>query len=85
MKSVDLSEETRSITELLDWASEEPVLIHTAQGKDFVLEEADDFEREAAMLGNSERFMAFLRGRAQTGKESPAADVAKRLGIAVRD
>ncbi|MCX7048663.1 MAG: hypothetical protein NTX50_24645 [Candidatus Sumerlaeota bacterium] len=85
MRTIDLSEETRTIAELLDWANQEPVLIHSKQGKDYVLEEADDFDQEAAMLGNSEKFMSFLHERTQTGKEIPAADVAQRLGIARKD
>ena len=34
-------------------------------GTSFVLEEADDFEREVDQLGNSENFMKFLKERSR--------------------
>jgi hypothetical protein len=34
-------------------------------GEDFVLEPADEFDREVAALGASEKFMSFLDARAK--------------------
>ena len=82
MKTVDLAQENRTVTELLELAKSEPVFIHSADGRDFLLEEADEFEREVVALGGSEKFMSFLRGRSQEGTNIPASEVAKRLGIA---
>ena len=81
MKTVNLAEGDRSISELIKIAKSEPVLVHTIDGTDFVFEEADEFEREVAALGASDKFMSFLRKRSQEGEEIPASDVAKRLGI----
>ena len=83
MKTVNLAEEDRSISEIIELAKLEPVLVHTSDGRDFVLEEADEFEREVAALGASPKFMSFLERRSREGKEIPACDVAKRLGIDV--
>ena len=81
MKTVNLAEGDRSISELVEIAKSEPVLIHAADGTDFVFEEADEFEREVAALGASDKFMSFLQKRSQEGEEISASDVAKQLGI----
>ena len=51
MKKVDLTKEHRSLSEVLTFARLEAVLIHSASGEDFVLEPADEFDREVAALG----------------------------------
>ena len=51
--------------ELLAIACREAVLIISQDGTSFVLEEADDFEREVAQLGNSEKCMKFLEKRSR--------------------
>jgi hypothetical protein len=82
MKTVDLAQENRTIGELLELAESEPVLIHSAEGRGFLLEQADEFEREVVALGGSEKFMSFLSGRSQEDASIPASEVATRLGIA---
>lgn len=81
MKTVNLAEGDRSISELIEMARSEPVLVRASDGTDFILEEADEFEREIAALGASEKFMSFLERRSREGKEISASDVAKRMGI----
>jgi len=81
MKTVNLAEGDRRVSELIELAKAEPVLVHAADGRDFVFEEADEFEREVAALGASEKFMSFLQRRSEEGEDIPASDVAKRLGI----
>ena len=81
MKTVNLAEGDRSVSELIELAKSEPVLVHAADGTDFVFEEADDFDREVAALGASDRFMSFLAERSRQGKEVSASEVAERLGI----
>ena len=81
MKKVNLTDGDRAITEILEMAKSEPVLVHAVDGTDFLIEEADEFEREVAALGESDRFMSFLQRRSQGETEIPASDVAKRLGI----
>ena len=83
MKSIKVDSKT-SIGELLALAREESVLLVSEDGSSFVLEEADDFEREVAQLGNSKKFMRFLAVRSkekgvisieQYAKELNSADV----------
>ena len=46
MKTVDLSKGRHSLSEVLTLAKSGAVLIHSVSGDDFVLEHADDFDRE---------------------------------------
>jgi hypothetical protein len=77
MKTIDLTRETLTLGDLLALAKEGAVLIHSASGEDYFLEQADDFQREAAELGASEAFMSFLRDRAQE-KGTVTLDEARR-------
>jgi len=81
MRTVNLADGDQSIAEIIALAKSEPVLLHAADGTDFVIEEADRFEREVAALGASDTFMSFLEKRSKEEKELSAPDAAKRLGI----
>ena len=63
MKTIKLDNRTPSMDELLAITRREGVLLVSRDGTSFVLEEADDFEREVAKLGNSGKFMKFLKER----------------------
>ena len=65
MKTINVDKKTPSVDELLAIARREGVLLVLEDGTSFVLEEADNFEREAVRLGNSENFMKFLKERSR--------------------
>ncbi len=65
MRTLDLAQRKITLEELLRWAMSDPVLIQARDGHKFILEEADSFEEEVAMLGSSERFIQFLKERSQ--------------------
>ena len=65
MKTINLDKKVPSVDELLAIARREGVLLVARDGTRFVLEEADDFEREVDQLGNSENFMKFLKERSR--------------------
>ena len=81
MRTVNLAEKKHTISQLMELAKSEPLLIHSSDGTDFVLEEADKFEREVVALGSSEKFMSFLRDRSAETTELSASEVARRLGL----
>jgi hypothetical protein len=81
MKTVDLSKGEPSLTELLSLAKSDAVLIHSRSGDDFVLEQADGFDREALALGRSERFMSFLEARASEKGDIALVEARKRRGM----
>ena len=81
MIKIDLHTTKHSLEDLLALASSDSLIIHGKDGKSFILEETDDFEREVEKLGNSEKFMSFL-GERSKGKETIPIDViAEKLGI----
>lgn len=65
MKTIKLDKKAPSVNELLAIARTGSVLLVSEDGASFVLEEADDFDREVAQLGSSEKFMRFLKKRSQ--------------------
>ena len=81
MKTIDLSKDQPTLADVLLLAKSEPVVIHSGPGEDYLLEPADEFDREAALLGGSERFLSFLQSRSQEGGDIPLADVRKKHGL----
>lgn len=83
MKTVNLNKESPSVGELLAMARRKSVLLVSRDGASFVLEEADEFDREVAQLGNSRRFMRFLMERSKergvTSIEQFAEELAAEL------
>jgi hypothetical protein len=79
MKTLDLAERKPTLEELLAWARVDAVLIRASDGHEYVLEQADDFEREVATLGKSEEFMKFLRKREQEQDRISLDDFEKTL------
>ena len=65
MKTVDLSRKHVTVGELLKLAEAGSLRILAADGHAFVLEEADDFEREVELLGKSKKFRRFLKKRSK--------------------
>jgi hypothetical protein len=80
MKTIHLKENSPPLRQLLTLAEEESVLLIAGDGKTFILEEADQFEREVKKLGESERFMSFLKDRASVRGTIPIEQVARELG-----
>jgi hypothetical protein len=66
MKTLNLKEAKIDLTEAVELAREEPILLVTATGQEFLLAEADDFEREAELLRNSVDFQRFLDERSRS-------------------
>ena len=79
MKTIKLDNRTPSMDELLAIARREGVLLVSRDGTSFVLEEADDFEREVAQLGNSGKFMKFLKERSHEKSATSIEQLAGKL------
>jgi hypothetical protein len=80
MKTIDLSKEKHSVAELLALAKSDTVLIHSPSGDDFLLEQADEFDREVAALGRSDKFMSFLEQRSKETGDLPIGKVREKRG-----
>jgi hypothetical protein len=81
VRTIDLSKEHPSLADVLNLAKSEPVVIHSGVGEDFVVEQADEFDREAVALGGSEKFMSFLEARSNEAGDIPLAEIRKKRGI----
>jgi hypothetical protein len=68
MKTIDLEKEQLDLKTLIELASHEPVLLVTAQGKEFCLAQADNFEQEVESLRRSQAFQRFLDERSKSNK-----------------
>ena len=65
MNTYDLRREALTLDELFRRAADEPVHVITQDGQTFLIEPADDFAREVAILRQSKPFMTFLAERAK--------------------
>lgn len=81
MKTIDLSKGQHSLSEVLALVKSEAVLIHSVSGEDFVLEHADDFDREVAALGSSAKLTSFLGDRSKETGDIPIEEIRKKRGM----
>jgi hypothetical protein len=78
MKVIDLAHEQHTLAELLELAQSDDILIHSTTGEDYVLELADEFEREVAALGASDKFISYLKARADESDDLTLKQVRDR-------
>jgi hypothetical protein len=85
MKTLDLRQESVTLEQLLRVATTESVLILSQDGNQYILENADAFEREVAALGNSGSFMNFLAERAREKGSISLDEIEKKLADSTED
>jgi hypothetical protein len=80
MKMINLAEQPIDITHILELAQEGPVVLLAADGREYVIAEADDFEQEVEQLRSSLAFQRFLDERSayKTNKRRIPLDVIAR-------
>jgi len=81
MTTVDLREKPVTVAELLQLAGTDVVVIVNSDGNEFVIEAADAFDREAAQLGASAKFMSFLAERSREPGSLSLEDVEQRVNL----
>jgi hypothetical protein len=81
MKTIDLGREQPSLADVLTLAKSEPLVIHSGPGEDYLLEPADEFDREVAALSNSDTFTTFLRSRSEEKGDVSINDVRKKRDL----
>ncbi len=79
MITLDLRHQQITLEELFRVARSESVLIVTDEGQEYILEAADEFDREVAELGRSEKFMDFLAERRKESGRIPLEEIERRL------
>ncbi len=80
MKTFELSN-APPLNELLDLAGQENLILRTPDGREFVLAEVDDFEREVALVRQQPELMAFLQERSRRDRTYSAEEVRQALGL----
>ena len=66
MKTVNLEKEKLDLYAVIDLAGKETIVLLTADGREFVVAQADDFEREVETLRGSQAFQRFLDERSRS-------------------
>jgi hypothetical protein len=77
MRTIDLAQHQLDVEQLLELARQGPVLLLTADGEEFCVAEADDFEREVEALRNSRAFQQFLDERSKDKHTLPLEELEK--------
>lgn len=75
MKKVNLQDQKLTLKEVIGLAEKEPVLLLTAEGKEFFISEADDFEHEVDALRKSRAFQKFLDSRLASSSRVPLEQI----------
>ncbi len=81
MKTIDLATATPNLPDLLNLASKENVILRAADGREYVLAEVDEFEREVALVRQNQELMEFLDQRSRPSKTYTIDEARKTLGI----
>ena len=81
MKTIDLSTGQHDLNEILALAKTDDVLLHSESGDDFLIERADEFDREVAALGSSTKFMSFLQTRSGQSEDLSLRAVRKKRAL----
>ena len=75
MKTVNLEKEKLDLHAVIDLAGKEPIVLLTADGREFVVAQADDFDREVETLRGSQAFQRFLDERSRSTQQIPLAEI----------
>jgi hypothetical protein len=81
MKTIDLTTQSPSVQELLNLATEGNLILKTSDGKEFVLAEVDDFEKEIALVRQQPELMDLLDRRSKPGATLTLDQVRAELGL----
>jgi energy-converting hydrogenase A subunit M len=63
MKTVDLTTQLATLEEVLSLADQENVVLRTKEGREYVVAEPDDFDRELEPVRQNEELMELLARR----------------------
>jgi hypothetical protein len=81
MKTLDLSDELPSVKELLELASGENVILRASEGREFIVAEIDDSDRELELIRLNDELMEFLRLRSSEDKTFTLSKVREKLNL----
>jgi hypothetical protein len=80
MRTVDLATELPTLQEILELAGEENIILRTPDGREFVLAEVEDFDKELELVREHPDLMEFLDERSRETKTFTLRQVREKLG-----
>ena len=81
MKVINISVDSTFLSNLLKEAMKENIILRTAEGREFILAEINDFDREIELSRQNQELMAFLEQRGRETKTVSAQEARRRLGL----
>lgn len=81
MKTIAVDPSQRDLTQVLDQAREDDVILETPDGARFILSAVDEFDLEIARTRQSKELMAFLEERAKQPATISLEEVERELGL----
>jgi small nuclear ribonucleoprotein (snRNP)-like protein len=82
MKTIDLMKTADPLlSQILAQAEDENVIVRTPEGREFVVAELDDFDRELELTRNNAEFMRLLDERSKEKAVYSADDIRREFGI----
>jgi len=81
LKVIDVPQDAAEIISLLEQAREDELILRTADGTEFTLTVADDFDEEVRRTRANAELMAFLEERAKEPATIPLEEVKRELGL----
>jgi hypothetical protein len=81
MKIINVPIDSTALIALLAEATQENLILQTADGVEFILAEINNFDAEIELTRQNQELMAFLADRGKQTKTFSAAEVRARLGL----
>ena len=81
MKTIKVTENSLNLEAILNLASKENILLETPEGREFVLAEIENFDREVELTRQNQELMNFLDERSREQKTLTLNQVRQRLGL----
>ncbi len=81
MKTVNISTRTKTLTTLLKQAQGGGLILRGPGGREFLLAEINDFDREIELTRKNKALMKLLEERGKQTKTLKAAEVRAQLGL----
>lgn len=81
MRTLTIPRRAKGINALLQKARRHNLILRSPDGREFILAEVDEFNREIGLTRQNKQLMTFLAQRAKQNQTVPLNEAKKQLGI----
>ena len=81
MKTIELTQESPNLEGILDLAGQDNLILKTSDGREFVLAEVDQFDREIELTRKNEELIKFLDQRSEEEGLFSIQEARERLNL----